>query len=46
MTRVDVHGDYGGARIVGDGVPVTVVIKMSKQQRIKHHSIETKLELR
>jgi len=41
-----VHSNGGGARIVGDGVPVTVVIKMSKQQRIKHHSIETKPELR
>ena len=40
--RDDVHGDHGGANIVGDGVPATVVIKTSKQQRIKHHSIETK----
>ena len=34
--------DDGGARIVGEGEPATVVIKTSKQQRIKHHSIETK----
>jgi len=40
--RDDVHSDHGGANIVGDGVPATVVIKTSKQQRIKHHSIETK----
>ena len=38
----DVHGDHGGAKIIGDGVSVTAVIKTSKQQRIKHHSIETK----
>ena len=38
----DVHGDHGGAKIIGDGVSVTTVIKMSKQQRIKHHNIETK----
>ena len=41
--RDDVHGDHGGANIVDDGVPATAVIKTSKQQRIKHHSIETKL---
>ena len=40
--RDDDHGDHGGARIVGEGEPVTAVIKTSKQQRIKHHSIETK----
>ena len=42
VTHDGVHGDHGGANIVGDGVPVTAVIKTSKQQRIKHHSIETK----
>ena len=40
--RDDDHGDHGGAKIVGEGEPATAVIKMSKQQRIKHHSIETK----
>ena len=40
--RDDDHGDHGGAKIVGEGEPVTVVIKTSKQQRIKYYSIETK----
>ena len=40
--RDDDHGDHGGAKIVGEGEPATAVIKTSKQQRIKHHSIETK----
>ena len=39
---VDVHGDHGGARIVGDGVPATAVGKTTKQQGIKYHGIETK----
>ena len=30
-TRVDVHGDHGRAKIVGDGVPVTAVGKTMKQ---------------
>ena len=42
MTRVDVHGDHGGARVVGDDVPATEVDKIAKQQRNKHYSIETK----
>ena len=32
VTRVDVHGDHGGARVVGDGVPATEVDKTAKQQ--------------
>ena len=44
MTRDDVHGDHGGAKIVGDGVPAIAVGKMTKQQGIKHHDIETKLQ--
>ena len=43
MTLVDVHGDHGGAKIVGGGVPATIVDKTIKQQWIKHHGIETKL---
>ena len=42
VTRDDVHGDHGGAKIVGDGVPATAGGKMTKQQGIKHHVIETK----
>ena len=41
--RVDVHGDRGGAKLVGDGVLVTAVGKMTKQQGIKYHGIETEL---
>ena len=40
--RDDDHCDHGGAKIVGEGEPATAVFKMSKQQRIKHHSIKTK----
>ena len=43
VTRVDVHGDHDGARIIGDGVPATVVHKTVTQQGIKHHGIDTKL---
>ena len=39
---VDVHGGHDEAEIVGEGVPVTAVGKMTKQQWIKYHSIETK----
>ena len=40
--RDDDHGDHSGAEIVGEEEPVTVVIKTSKQHKIKHYSIETK----
>ena len=40
--RDDDHDDHGGAKIVGEEEPATVVIKTSKQHRIKHHSIEMK----
>ena len=43
VTRVDGDSGHGGADFVGDGVPVTAVGKTTKQERIKHHSIETKL---
>ena len=43
MTRVDGDSGHGGANFIGDGVSVTVVSKMTKQERIKHHSVETKL---
>ena len=42
--RVDGHSDHGGARILGGGVPTTVVHKMVTQQGIKHHGIKTKLK--
>ena len=42
VTRDDVHGYHGGAKIVGEGVPATAVGKMTKQQWIKYHSIEMK----
>ena len=37
--RDDDNGDHGGAKIVGEEEPATAV---SKQHRIKHHSIEMK----
>ena len=42
-TRVDVHGDHDGAKLIGDGVLATAVGKTTKQQGIKHHSIEMEL---
>ena len=42
VTRDDVHGDHGGAMIVGVGVLATAVGKTTKQQGIKHHGIEMK----
>ena len=41
--RVDGHSDHGGARIVGGGVPVTVVHKMVTQPSTKHHGTMAKL---
>ena len=43
MTRVDGDSGHGEAEIVGEGVPTTAVGKMTKQEQIKHHSIEMKL---
>ena len=42
MTRVDGDSGHGGADFVGDGVLVTAVSKTTKQERIKHHRVETK----
>ena len=39
------HSTYGGATIVGGGVPVTAVIKMIKQPVIEHHGIKAKLKV-
>ena len=41
--RVDGHSDHGRARIVGGGVPMTVVHKMVTQPSTKHHGIMAKL---
>ena len=43
VTRFDGDSDHGGADFIDDGVPATVVGKMTKQEWIKHYSIETKL---
>ena len=43
VTRFDDDSDHGGADLVNDGVPATAVGKMTKQEWIKHYSIETKL---
>ena len=43
MTRVDGDSGHGGADFVDDGVPATAVGKTTKQEWIKHHSIEMKL---
>ena len=43
VTLVDVHGDHGEAKLVGGGVPVTIVGKTTKQQGSKHHGIEMEL---
>jgi len=43
VTRFDGDSDHGGADLVDDGVPATAVGKKTKQEWIKHYSIETKL---
>ena len=43
VTRFDGDSDHGGANLVNDGVSVTAVDKMTKQEWIKHYSIETNL---
>ena len=42
VTRDDVDSGHGGVKLVGDGDTATVVGKTTKQQGIKHHSIEMK----
>ena len=43
VTRVNIHGDHSEAKLVGGAVLATAVGKMTKQQGIKHHGIETEL---
>ena len=43
VTRFDSDSNHGRADLIDDGVTVTVVGKTTKQERIKHHSVETKL---
>ena len=43
VTRFDGDSDHGGADLIHDGVPATAVGKTTKQERIKHYSIKTKL---
>ena len=43
VTRFDGDRDHDGADLVDDGVPATAVGKTTKQEWIKHYSIETKL---
>ena len=43
VTRFDGDNDHGGADLVDDSASATTVGKTTKQERIKHHSIETKL---
>ena len=42
VTRFDGDRDHGGADLVDDGVPATIVGKTSRQEWNKHYSIETK----
>ena len=39
VTRFDGDSDHSRADFVDDGVPVTAVGKMTKQEQIKHHRI-------
>ena len=43
VTRVAGDNGHGRAYFVDDGVPATTVGKTTKEERIKYHSIETKL---
>ena len=43
VTRVAGDNGHGRAYFVDDGVPATTVGKMTKQEWIKHYSIEMKL---
>ena len=43
MTWIVVHSGHGGADFVDGGAQATVLDKMTKQQGIKHHGIETEL---
>ena len=43
VTRFDGDSDHGGADLVDDGVLATAVGKTTKQEWIKHYSIQTKL---
>ena len=42
VTRFDGDRDHGGADLVDDSVPATVVGNTTKQEWIKHYRIETK----
>ena len=43
VTWVDAHSGHGGTSDDDGGAPTTVLDKMTNQQGIKHHGIETKL---
>ena len=44
VTRFDGDRDHGGADLIDDGVPATVVDKTSRQEWNEHYSITTKPE--